>query len=482
MPPWNLETGRQFRLAAMQNPIKNRQRILRLIKPYHRIMPLFLPVRNLAVCWCLIIASPALTFAESTLTPQGPEYAIAGLLSGDQVKPQAAVTPAGGYLVWQDNSVASLGLRIRAGRLGSDFKIAGAPFLVSSALKSKTTGDQENPQVALLPDNSGAVIVWQGSAAVKAGKVTVPGIRQIYARIIDATGAPAKSDIRVGSHPKNNQINPVVAVAADGTILIVWASFGQDGSRQGVFGQLFSATGTKAGAEFQINQFTANNQRSPAVAALTGNNFAIAWISESERSSSGVDVYARLYASSGVPVTGELLINSSPTNVCANPTVAGGSQGGFAVAWSQNDNATLTAGSLNGVQVSGVQTGRSTNSWDIFAGLFDANGTAAGPSFRLNSYSYGDQYAPKISALGSNYLSVWMSLGQDGSWEGVFGQEFADGGGLLGEEFRVNTSTVSHQIQPAVVSDGSSSFLAVWSSFGVGTTFNFDLFARKYLP
>ena len=35
---------------------------------------------------------------------------------------------------------------------------------------------------------------------------------------------------------------------------------------------------------------------------------------------------------------------------------------------------------------------------------------------------YGDQYAPRISAIGVDYLIVWTSLGQDGSREGVFGQ------------------------------------------------------------
>jgi hypothetical protein len=97
---------------------------------------------------------------------------------------------------------------------------------------------------------------------------------------------------------------------------------------------------------------------------------------------------------------------------------------------------------------------------------------------RLNTHTYGDQYAPKISAFGRSYLTVWVSLGQDDSWEGVFGQFLNLNGDPAGVEFRANTTTVSHQINPTVASDGVNRFLVVWSSFGAGTSF--DLFARAY--
>src|SRR4029077_19660877 len=142
------------------------------------------------ICWCLAIASPLVAFGEVTLTPQGGETSIAGALAGDQAFPQAAVDANGGYLVWQDNSVTTLGLRIRAERLGVNLLGAAPPFVVSSVANSKTTGDQEKPQVPLLPADGGAVVVWQG------GK---PGLQQIYARFIGPTGIPTKSDIRVSA-------------------------------------------------------------------------------------------------------------------------------------------------------------------------------------------------------------------------------------------------------------------------------------------
>ncbi len=217
------------------------------------------------------------------------------------------------------------------------------------------------------------------------------------------------------------------------------------------------------------------------MAALANGNFVVVWVSELERAPASVDIYARIFGISNSVVSAvgnEFPVNTSTTNICANPSVAGSPQGGFAVAWSQNADVTLTAGSLNGVQVSGVGTSPSPNGWDVFGRMFDMNGNATIAPVCLNTYTYGDQFAPKISAYGRNYLTVWVSMGQDSSWEGIFGQFLTSNGGLEGVEFQVNTTTVSRQINPTVATDGISRFLVVWSSFVAGTSF--DLFARSY--
>ena len=76
---------------------------------------------------------------------------------------------------------------------------------------------------------------------------------------------------------------------------------------------------------------------------------------------------------------------------------------------------------------------------------------------------------------------VWTSLGQDGSREGVYGQFVHEDGSLVGGEFRVNTTTVSQQMQPVVASDGANQFLAVWTSFTPAAPYSFDLFAQRYV-
>jgi len=194
-----------------------------------------------------LLAIPLLVRGQNAFSPGGNDYPIANALAGDQTAPQAAVSASSGYLVWQDNSANSSGLRIRAQRLDSSLGQAQTPFVVSSVAASTTIGDQEKPQVALLKDG-GAVIVWQGGRY---------GFQKIYARFCAANGTFLTSDLLVNTYTNSFQINPSVATLADGSVVVVWASDGQDGDLQGVYAQRFSAVGAKLGAEFRINQWTA---------------------------------------------------------------------------------------------------------------------------------------------------------------------------------------------------------------------------------
>ena len=402
--------------------------------------------------------APAI-LAQNTYAPQGGEYPIAGSLPGDQVFPQVALGTNGGFLVWQDNVTDGDGLGISARRINGNLSGLFGVFRVNE----QSAGDQENARVAVLKDG-GAAFVWQGG---------VSGFQHIYARFLKGDGTFATGDRLVNTYTNNHQIDPAVAVLADGTVAVVWSSYGQDGDRYGVFGQRFSAGGEKLGPEFQLNQITSFNQRTPSIAALPDGGFVAAWISEK---SLGVDTngvarysagaYARFFDGSGNPKENEFLLNPG-TEISANPVVCASPNGGFAVAWSRKETAGVVTAFVVG------------DSWDISARFFDAAGNPVGADLRVNSYTYGDQFAPRIAALGSDYLVVWTSLAQDGSREGVYGQFVSGNGQKLGDEFRVNTTTVSQQIQPAVASDGAGRFLVVWSSF-IGGGSSFDLFGQRY--
>ena len=472
----------------------------------------------ICLCWGLALAAPVAVFGQAYYRTNGTEYAIVGSLPGDQVLPDVAVTPSGGFVVWQDNITDGSGWGVSARQLDSTLSGTLSTFRVNV----QGTNDQENPRVALLK-NGGAVFVWQGGQK---------GFQQIYARFLSPTKTwLTTSDVPISaqfvtnvlildgyatnitltvttnwnrSHTQitgyttnktttvtptvatnttvntvNFQINPAVATLANGNVVIVWGSFDQAGSSslQDVYGQILSPAGVKIGAEFLINQFIPYNQRTPTVAALASGGFVVAWVSEQERVvgvpnanvaaanqqvSASIDIYARLYDANGNPQGNEFLVNTD-FNPCANPAVAAGTDGGFMVAWDAKD-----------------MTSPNTNSLDIYARSFTSAGAGSGGTVvRVNTYLYGDQYAPRISALGTDYLIVWTSLAQDGSREGVYGQFLRGNGSEFGSEFRVNTTTVSSQKQPAVASDGVSQFLVVWTSY-TGAPYAFDLYAQRY--
>jgi hypothetical protein len=104
----------------------------------------------------------------------------------------------------------------------------------------------------------------------------------------------------------------------------------------------------------------------------------------------------------------------------------------------------------------------------------------AGNIVTVNSYLFGDQFVPQISALGTDYFVTWSSLAQDGSREGVYSQILRSSGMRVGSEVRVNSTTVGQQMHPCVASDGDGRFLTAWTSF-IGGAASFDLFAQRYV-
>ena len=350
----------------------------------------------------------------------------------------------------------------------------GAALLGGSFAASKTirvnkviTGRQLKPQVQLLANNK-ILFVWQGS-------VTTGGIPCIYARFAKNSAKGATNygtnfytaDIRVNTYAKDQQIDPAVAALPDGSAIITWASYGEDGSLWGVYARRLTPKGTAIKAdnddsakEFLVTQYTNYNQRNPAVATLANGNYVIAWVSEQERFAGSVDVYARIFTPDGVPVTDEIPLNSG-TDPCANPAVAALNDGGFTAVWAQKDMVVAT------------------NGWDIWGRAFSADGSPEVADFRINTYLYGDQYGPKIAAGPSGSLVVWTSMAEDGSREGVYGRFLPGGTQVTADQFLVNTTTISQQMNPAVAWNGVDHFLVVWTSF-VGAS-GFDLYGQSYV-
>lgn len=460
---------------AAVNGGQNTPACLQSAEPY---MPL--PSARRAVvcfCWGLFLAIPAVAFAQTNYyAANGTQYAIVGSLPGDQMYPDVALNADGGFVVWQDNITDPTGLGISAMQLNSTLSGSGDIFRVNI----QGTNNQEHARVTLLK-NGGAAFVWQGG---------VEGVNQhIYARFLWPSisdgvtnyiwlNPNATNDILVSTYTNGLQINPAVATLTNGDVVVVWSSFNQvnASSMMDIYGQILSTNGTRIGTNFLINQFTPYNQRDPAVAALKNGGFVVTWISEQELQVGvtnsapttiaglvlpSADVYARLYALSGsnaAPATGEFLVDAG-NFPCSSPDVAVASDGSYMITWCAQNLTDLA------------------NGWDIYERSF--TNSTGGQANLVNSYTYGDQYNPRISVIDGDYLIVWTSMGQDGSSSGVYGQFVHEGDGLVGNEFLVNTTTLGPQMQPAVASDGLGQYLAIWTSYTFGPN-GFDLFAQRY--
>jgi len=386
--------------------------------------------------------------AAEGFTPLGGEYPMTLGMAGDQVFARLVLNSQGGYLVWQDNAADGDGSGLRARRLDATFSpVASATSRINRTIQ----GDQEHPAAVLMKDG-GLAVAWESGDLLD---------RDVYLRLLKPDGTFLTDEIRVNQRVEGIQKSPAAVQLAGGNLAVIWSSVGQDGSLQGVYGRLFSPEGAPLGDEFRVNVFTAYNQRDPAVAAMGDGGFVAVWISENQSFFNSVDVVARRFTAEAEPISGDVRVNAA-TNVCANPVIAAFQDGRFAIAWSARNPDNFT------------------NRWDVALRTYEADGRPLQDKETiLNQHRSWDQFAPQLAAVGDRLLAVWTSMGQDGSREGIYGRFVDENAVPLGDEFRVNATTVSRQIYPAAASDGESRFLVCWSSF-VGGPAGFDLFGQRF--
>ena len=182
-----------------------------------------------------------------------------------------------------------------------------------------------DPSVAAAPDGSLAFF-WNGHGPDGSGF-------DVYGRRFDFAGAPLSGDFRVNSHTTSCQHFSSVGVDAAGRLVVAWESAFQDGGERGVFGQRFEADGTPQGSEFGVNSFTTANQRAPALAMAADGSFVVVWQSAGPLSGGHYAVFAQRFASGGSAVGPEFRVNVDTLVDQHAPAVASDADGNFVVVW-----------------------------------------------------------------------------------------------------------------------------------------------------
>jgi hypothetical protein len=145
-------------------------------------------------------------------------------------------------------------------------------------------------------------------------------------------GYPIGDELLVNIYTASNQDYPDVAVARDGSFVVVWHSALQDGSGYGVYRRGYGANDAPVTDEILVNTHTPGSQWWPRIAMDALRGYAIAWQSDAQ-DGSGRGVYARLYDSDGAPVTGEFQVNTYTYSDQERPAIDCDPNGNLVVVW-----------------------------------------------------------------------------------------------------------------------------------------------------
>jgi hypothetical protein len=351
-----------------------------------------------------------------------------------------------------------------ASRMEAQLSPIGSEFMVSSA---------ENVYAVSAAPNGDFTVAWdKGNDGSGSG---------IFARRYMSNGQAIGAAFQVNSFTILDQRIPDVAVAGNGSSVVVWFDDTLDGDDEGIFGQRYSSNGQRAGTqfqgnmapsrdgssgsvfaqrfgsggqmlgtEFQVNTYTPTTQGLVDVATDDDGNFVVVWRSGSffdgdpGQDGSSYGIFAQRYASGGQKVGAEFLVNAYTFGAQESPTVDVDSDGDFVVVWEQRGG-------------------------DVFARRFASSGQPLGTDFQVSTYTDRLNAEPQIALdPDGDFTIVWFdnSGGLDGHGRGVFARRYASTGTLLGTEFQVNSYTQNDQWFAFIASQGDERAVVAWRSVG----------------
>lgn len=408
-------------------------------------------MRRTVIAFATLLAT---TTATAQLTPDGDEFQVNTYTTSAQQLPAIAVTSAGDFVVaWQSagsGGTDSSGLSIQAQLFAADGTPVGSEFQVNAY----TTSNQQVPDVET--DAAGTFVAsWysDGSAGTDTSGDSV------QAQLYDLTGLPTGGQFQVNTYTTNDQRRSAIGVDDLGNFTIVWAGVAQSGLLADIQGQRYSAEGIPLGGEFLISSYTSERQQRPDIAVDSAGNFVVVWQSYG---SSGSDtdkdsIQARRYDADGNPIGDQFQVNTYTTNAQRNPAVASDDAGNFVVVWgSGGSNGSDTSfssvlgqrydadgfpvgaefqvntsttgyqqypavardsdGDFVVVWQSEVSTGSDSLGFSIQAQHFAASGTPLGGETQINTYTLSNQLLPAVSSNGEGrFVVTWESFGSAGA-------------------------------------------------------------------
>ncbi len=252
----------------------------------------------------------------------------------------------------------------------------------------------------------------------------------------------AISEFQVNSHTDDDQTEPAVASLSVGGFAILWSSEDQDGDNMGIFGQVFAGDGSANCAEFQVNQYSANDQEHPTLASLPDGKLIALWESDGQ-DGSGAGVFARLINGVlGTPIGNEFPVPSVTAGNQVEPDVVALGGGDFLVAWEGSG-----AGDAHG----------------IYARLFDPDGTPKGADFQVNSYEPEAQMAPAAAVLnGGNVVIVWQSIDDEEEGWGIYGRHYSPSGVPVNGQFPVTAVASGSHERANLASLPGGGYVVAW--------------------
>lgn len=179
--------------------------------------------------------------------------------------------------------------------------------------------DQRDIQVAKISSddptlNGDFVVVWQD-------EFQSPDLidTDIYYRLYEANGAPKTNAAAINFIPVNDEQDPRVAIADDGSFVVTWEVLNDSGNFD-VMHRRFDPTGAPLAEETLVHEDNGFDQRNPDVAVYANGDYVIAW--QHEPADGTDDIQVRRYLADGTPIDAQPIDVADTDRVESLPRIA----------------------------------------------------------------------------------------------------------------------------------------------------------------
>jgi len=265
--------------------------------------------------------------------------------------------------------------------------------------------------------------------------------------VSSALAGVERTDFRVNDDAASApQSDPRIAVAADGSFIIVWTDHRR--GNNDIFLQRFDTGAEPVGDNLRINDDDATDyQAQPSVGVDFSGRYLTVW--QDYRTYGypfAPDIYLQQFDTSLTPIDTNRFLTPGDSVYRDMPDISLSAWGTGVVVWSDYRN----------------------NNWDIYGQLIGADGRPVGGNFKVNDDNGGQQHAPRVSTSSLGWFVVTWYDDRFGN-DDIFVQRFDSSGTALGPNFKMNTDATPHrQIFPDVATDGAGHFTVVWVDYRNG--------------
>jgi hypothetical protein len=390
---------------------------------------------------------------------QGTEFQVNSYTSNDQTNPSITSLEDGGFVVsWQSGEYIGDGqdgsdIGVYAQIYNTDGTKRGGEFQVNTFINNH----QYYSSISSLKDG-GFVVTWESDDFYDVNETQDGFGAGIYAQMYNTDGTKRGGEFQVHTYINGNQERPSISFLQDGGFVVTWSSDGQDGSRYGLYAQIYNVNGTKRGGEFQVNTYTDTHQVYHSITSLQGGGFVVTWEGW-DIDPSGTGIYAQMYNADGTKKGGEFLVNTYTDSWQNKPSIASLQNGGFVVSWESY--------------------GQDGSDYGVYMQVYNENGTKIGSEFQANTYTDNYQGNHLVTGLhDGGFVVTWISDGQDGSGYGVYAQVYNVDRTKKGGEFLVTTYTTGYQGNPSIAGLNDGGFVVSWQSNGDGS--DYGIFGQRF--